>query len=122
MGCSTTEPNPGNCAWSLPETLLMLAMSGDTEVVADIIALFKMDTARRLALLRDALEKSDAVRITAQAHAIKGSAIQVGADSLAALCRRIELEGRTLPIDQIHPLVRQAECEFERLRHIDFKV
>ncbi len=101
--------------WNLPEALQMLALSGDADVVSDILALFKTDTAQRLTVLRQAVTQRDPVRLTAQAHAIKGSAIQVGADCLAALCRRIELEGRSLPFEEIDPLVREAEGEFAQL-------
>ncbi|MDR3699554.1 MAG: Hpt domain-containing protein [Candidatus Sulfopaludibacter sp.] len=101
--------------WALPETLQLLAASGDAELVVEIIDLFKSDTARRLLLLREALVHKDGARVKQEAHAIKGSAIQVGADSLAVLCQRIELEAPATSCPELEPLVRQAEADFEDL-------
>ncbi len=99
----------------MPETLQLLAASGDAELVNEIIDMFKSDTARRLLLLREALAQMDPVRVRQQAHAIKGSAIQVGADSLAALCQRIETETPARPCLELEALVMQAEADFEGL-------
>ncbi len=101
--------------WALPETLQLLSASGDAELVAEIIDMFKSDTARRLLLLREALVQLDPARVKQQAHAIKGSAIQVGADSLAALCQRIELEAPACPCPELETLVTQAEADFDGL-------
>ncbi|HWD00194.1 MAG TPA: Hpt domain-containing protein [Candidatus Sulfopaludibacter sp.] len=95
--------------WPLPEALQQLATDGGAALVIEILDLFVSDTCRRLRSLREALERGDPVRLKAQAHAVKGSAIQVGADSLAALCLELELNaGPDL-------LVQEVEVEFERL-------
>lgn len=101
--------------WELPETLQLLAASGDAELVTEIIDVFKSDTARRLLLMREALAQMDPARVGQQAHAIKGSAIQVGADSLASLCQRIELEAPARTCPELETLVTQAEADFEGL-------
>jgi len=101
--------------WALPETLQELILAGDAEIVSEIIDLFKSDTAQRLTLLRQALVQLDGARVRAQAHSIKGSAVQVGANSLAALCQRIELDARTPPCEELEELVSQAEADFETL-------
>jgi HPt (histidine-containing phosphotransfer) domain-containing protein len=61
----------------------------------------------------------DAARVKQQAHAIKGSAFQVGANSLAALCQRIELESRTPPCHELESLVRQVEADFADLCRLE---
>ena len=99
--------------WTLPETLQLLADSGDADFVAEIVAMFKTDTARRLLLLREALARLDGAQVKHQAHTIKGSAIQVGATSLAAICQQIETEARTQ--SALEELARQAEADFEQL-------
>ena len=116
-GYSETTQNAA--VWTLPETLRYLAESGDSEMVTEIIAMFKTDTARRMQVLRDALAQLDGVRVKEQAHAIKGGAIQVGAESLAALCQRIELDARTRPCQELEGLVREADASFEVLRHME---
>ena len=110
--------NQASSVWALPETLQHLALTGDADLVAEIIAMFKTDTAHRMQVLREALSQFDGVRVKEQAHAIKGSAVQVGANSLAALCQRIELEARTQPCHELEGLVRQAEEDFAHLCHL----
>lgn len=105
--------------WALPETLQLLAAAGDAELVQEIIDMFKSDTARRLLLLREALTQMDQARVRQQAHAIKGSAVQVGAESLAALCQRIETGGPSQPRTELETLVTQAEVDFEGLCRVE---
>jgi HPt (histidine-containing phosphotransfer) domain-containing protein len=114
-GHSSLAANPARSIWILPETLQLMADSGDAEIVAEILDIFKMDTAQRLQVLREALSRTDRVRVQQQAHSIKGSAVQVGANSLAALCQQIELDAGTQPCGELASLVGQAEADFESL-------
>lgn len=68
-----------NAGWSLPERL------GDHEAVAELIGLFKQDLASRLQVLRGAVLRGDLSVTGAQARAIEGSAIQMGAMNLVTL-------------------------------------
>lgn len=96
----------------MPETLQMLVREGEGAAVAEILQDFQTDTAQRLDVLRQALAERDSTRVKAQAHAIKGSAGQIGASSLAALCQRIELESRSPDCQGIHELLERAEADF----------
>lgn len=109
------ETNQNAATWELPETLQYLATTGDADLVDEIIAMFKSDTAQRFQVLREALAQFDSARVKQQAHAIKGGAVQVGAHTLAALCQRIELEAGTPPRGELEDLVRQAEADFTDL-------
>ena len=88
----------------------MLADDGDRDTVLEVLALFRTDTALRFARMRDGLSAADLPGIRAQAHAIKGSAVQVGARSLAALCQRIEHESQ-----DVEDLVCRAEADFKEV-------
>lgn len=46
----------------------------------------------RLTRLRQAVEEGDGAAQKIEAHSIKGSAAQMGAEDLAALCTRLETE------------------------------
>ena len=98
-----------NDAWVLPDELRMLAESGDAAVVREVISVFQSDTAKRLERIREALASGNMLQVKLEAHAVKGSAGQVGAASLSAICRRIEAESATAGREQLERLLRDAE-------------
>ena len=102
--------------WVLPEELRYLALSGDTQVVGELIALFKKDVAARLQLLREAVMTDDLATGAAQAHSIKGSAVQMGALQLAATCRHMELDAANHVKENLQRLLLEAEAEFRILQ------
>jgi len=80
------EPN----VWSLPDELLQLARDGAADVVADVIAIFQVDSAARLANFATAVEAGNWKQIRSEAHALKGSSLQVGAEAMAGVCLQLE--------------------------------
>ena len=66
-----------------------MAEGGDSEIVLEVLSVFQTDTAARLRTLQAALAAGDTAQVRTQAHSIKGSASQVGALGLAALCQSI---------------------------------
>jgi HPt (histidine-containing phosphotransfer) domain-containing protein len=105
MGFETAEVE-----WSLPEALQELAVAGDREIVAEVLTLFQADTESRLQDLRGAVECGDRRRMCAQAHSMKGSAIQVGANALADSCREMELTAETR--QDLMSLLEEIETRF----------
>ena len=87
-------PAPGDVrqsnVWSLPDELLQLARDGAADVVADVIAVFQADSAARLANLAEAVETGNWKKIHAEAHALKGSSLQMGAEAMASVCLQME--------------------------------
>lgn len=96
--------------WSLPEALQQLAMEGEREIVAEVLTLFQSDTETRLQELRASAESGDRQRVRAQAHSLKGSAVQVGANWMAEACREMELTAETRP--ELMPLMEEIEARF----------
>jgi HPt (histidine-containing phosphotransfer) domain-containing protein len=98
--------------WTLPALLVELA-AGDDELIADLIATFNADAADRIHKIRRALADSDFSEIRAQAHTIKGSARQVGADAVADACQDLETisqrEDPVLVAAQLNRLVEVLE-------------
>jgi len=83
--------------WAIPATLRQLAECGDAELVEELIAIFQTDTSSRLEVLRRAVAAQDYPAIGAEAHTIRGSALQVGADRLADCCLQLEQGVRQTP-------------------------
>jgi HPt (histidine-containing phosphotransfer) domain-containing protein len=109
-------------AWELPEALQHLADNGDMDSVNDIMETYMADTAGRLLLLGEAMQKQDRPRLRAQAHAIKGSSEQVGAIEMAAFCLNIELQATEGPLPELIRMVARCDVEFERLRQLWKKI
>jgi HPt (histidine-containing phosphotransfer) domain-containing protein len=76
--------------WHLPETLREFEQTGDETIVLELIDSFQNDTAHRFERLHDAVARLDAATVKAEAHAVGGSARQMGAEALADLCQAVE--------------------------------
>ncbi|MCX8156152.1 MAG: PAS domain S-box protein [Verrucomicrobiae bacterium] len=74
--------------------LRQLQQPGQPDPVVEMIDLFLQDLPRRLQLIGDAVQRQDAAALKAAAHSLKGSARNMGAVRLAALCSELEKLGR----------------------------
>jgi HPt (histidine-containing phosphotransfer) domain-containing protein len=99
--------------WTLPEALQELESAGCGDTVLELVRDFQTDTAQRLQRLRQALAASDAATFRREAHSIKGSAAQMGADEVAALARVLEIEGASMPAWAVQASVDKLQTQFE---------
>lgn len=112
--------------WHLPETLREIEEAGDDTIVMELIDSFQNDTASRFKRLHDAITRFDAATVRAEAHSMRGSARQMGAEALADMCQAVEagapqmnwleLEGQLEQADLRFAEVRNAMSEFVRAR------
>ncbi len=86
-----------------------------SDLKAKLAELFMRDTARRLAELRDALQRSDFPSVARLAHAIKGSAANLGARHLAQLCADIETRAAAVDFNVTLECVDGLQREFTRV-------
>lgn len=61
-----------------------------TDLAAELAELYRQDGPERIAAMRRALAESDAGILSRAAHALAGSALYLGASTLAARCRELE--------------------------------
>jgi len=101
--------------WGLPEVLQELARDGAEDEVQEILTSFQSDTSSRLLRLQRALENSDRAAIRLQAHAIRGSALQVGADSVAVVCGILESASPQQPVADLANLLIKAQTCFDEV-------
>ncbi len=92
------------------------ATMGDEEFMAELIDIFLDDSPAQIRVLRDAIEGREAEVAASAAHRLKGSSGNLGADSLAALCRRVEESGRENRVEKMPGLLRDIEREFSRVK------
>ncbi len=96
---------------------LLEIMDADPGMVTDLISLFVSDSIRRLATLSKACADNDFRSMQAQAHSLKGSAIQMGAGTLASHCARLEKFDNPGP-ELCEPVVRIIRNEFAAVSHV----
>ena len=98
--------------WHLPDTLREIEDAGDNSIVLELIDAFQNDTASRLQRLHEAVARHDAATVKAEAHSVRGSARQMGADALADLCQTIESGMPKVNWAELESQVKQAETLF----------
>ena len=97
-------------------TLLALAVPDDPGSLAELLGLFRSDWEARSAGLTAAAAGRDAKALAAMAHALKGSAGNLGARRLAALLARIEAAAKVpdwARVDADVPLLASAADAFD---------
>lgn len=82
------------------------------ERFVELVTRFVDDGGRRLQALRGAVAERDFPTVHAQAHGLKGSSRNVGANPLGELCARLEDKGRLAQAEDIDPLFAAIEQEF----------
>jgi len=99
--------------------LRQLRMPGKSDALSDLIDLFLQEAPGRLEVIEKAITNpgvnSMALTINGAA-ALKGSAVNLGARNLAALCDEIEQSAKTGLLSDAAPLVDKAKHEFGRVR------
>ena len=90
------------------------AVIGDA--VAQIVAVFLEDAPQLVQQLQQAAQGNDIERLQALSHSLKSSSANVGALSLSAVARRIELEARSGSLQRPAVAVALLVAEFARAR------
>ncbi|HKW96883.1 MAG TPA: Hpt domain-containing protein [Bryobacteraceae bacterium] len=67
----------------------------DPELMRELVAALIEDTTAHIPMIQDAVEQADATKCARTAHYVKGACANVGAMSMAALLKTIELCAKT---------------------------
>jgi CheY-like chemotaxis protein len=100
------------------ESLRSLSSDGGEALVAKLAKIFRDDALLRREQLRRAFDESNAALLRSAAHAFKSSSGNMGARTLAELCREIETQtlGGDIP-DSCAGLLVELEHEYARVDH-----
>lgn len=82
------------------------------ERFGELVERFVQDGNRRMALLRDAVPARDFDTVHAEAHGLKGSSRNIGANALGDVCGKLEQSGRDKKPDGLATLFAAVEQEF----------
>lgn len=89
------------------------------EILADefsnLVTSYLEDAQARMKKLQLAIEGADAAVIKAEAHSLKGSSLNLGAQCLPELCSQLESCGNTESLEDTPELFSKIESEFLRV-------
>ncbi len=88
----------------------------DPDSFAQMAILLIQDTEARLQGLRQFVAAGDSEQTWHAAHAIKGASLTFGAVYFAALCKELELIGKSGALDGAPATLEQIEAEYQRFR------
>lgn len=100
-------------------SLHQLCAPGKPGALAELIDLFLREAPAQLDIMSEAVAKNDIwslSRTISAATALKGSASNLGARNLAALCDEIEMTAKTWMLSDILPVIERAREELARVR------
>jgi two-component system sensor histidine kinase/response regulator len=100
------------------DNLRSLRMEGEPDPLAELVDLFLNDTPDRLAQMRDALQRADAMALESAAHSLKGSASNLGARVIANHCAKVMQCSRKNELAPAAALVKQIEEGFPKVKAI----
>ncbi len=106
----------------MTEALALVARIGGVELLGKVTDLFRQSANDRMTKLRNAAESNDLTHVSRLAHAIKGSAAQVGAEPLRVCAAILEQQAAALSPDQlraaIDDIARETENAHAQLAHM----
>ena len=97
------------------DNLRSLRMQGEPDPLAELVELFLNDTPDRIAQLHAAWKNRAAHDLEAAAHSLKGSAGNLGAQTIAAACARIMQSARASDFAPVAPYIKSIEDDFEKV-------
>jgi signal transduction histidine kinase/CheY-like chemotaxis protein len=98
------------------ENIRALSQQGGDALVQKVIAAYVGDAPQHLRTLRQAVGGQDADTVRRVAHSLKSASANVGAETLARLCKDLELMGRNASVGGAVTLLTDMEEEFQAVR------
>jgi HPt (histidine-containing phosphotransfer) domain-containing protein len=94
---------------------LLNRLSGDEDLLADVIKMFVEDCPARIEAIRGAVERGDAARIRSETHALKGAAGNLSAFAVFAAARALEAAAAEARLDAVGELCDRLSRDADRL-------
>ena len=96
-------------------SLRELTPPGEPDVLKEVLQLFLEDVPGRIERLRTAWQGGNAVEVQRSAHSLKGSAGNIGASDLLAVCRLLDDHGKSGDLSNLPGLVASLDAEYARV-------
>ncbi len=100
------------------ESLHELQTAEEPDFLNDLITIYLSDAPVFIKKIKDAFMHTDMVALSSAVHSFKGSSASIGAKTVAALCRELELLVRAGSIVGAQELLLRIEAEYERVKPV----
>jgi HPt (histidine-containing phosphotransfer) domain-containing protein len=97
------------------DSLRQLTPPGEPDVLDEVLRLFLDDVPRRIDRLRAAWAAGDVTEVHRAAHSLKGSAGNIGAHALFAVCKQLDERGKAGDLAGTEQLVAALVEEFGKV-------
>ncbi|HEX6163256.1 MAG TPA: Hpt domain-containing protein [Vicinamibacterales bacterium] len=97
------------------DSLRKLTSPGEPDVLAEVLKLFLDEVPARVERLRNAWADGNIEEVHRSAHSLKGSAGNIGARRLHAVCSKLDEIGKSRDLVAAGPLVRELGVEFDKV-------
>ncbi len=93
-----------------------LQREGAPDILEKIVGLYLDNSSNIIVEIQQSVEQRDAKKIRNAAHSLKSSSANLGADSLAELCKEMELLGKDNQLENIDQKYDQLKLKYEVTR------
>ena len=93
-----------------------LQREGAPDILEKIVGLYLDNSSNIIVEIQQSVEQRDAKKIRSAAHSLKSSSANLGADSLAELCKEMELLGKDNQLENIDQKYDQLKLKYEVTR------
>jgi HPt (histidine-containing phosphotransfer) domain-containing protein len=97
------------------ETLRQLTPPGEPDVLQEVLQMFLSEVPPRIDRLRNAWAAGDIEEMYRAAHSLKGSAGNIGAQRLLAVCSQLDEQGRSGNLAGSAPRIDALGIEFGKV-------
>ena len=97
------------------DSLRKLTPPGEPDVLSEVLRMFLQEGPPRMERLRNALAAGHIQEVHRAAHSLKGSAGNIGAQAMFAVCKALDDLGRTGDLAGAAALVEALETEFGKV-------
>ncbi len=112
------KPLPDVLDHTVINGLKELREPGQPDPLRELVELFFRDAEPRLKLMQEAAAAKDMPKLAAAAHTLKGSASNLGAKRLSALCAALEKQGKAGDATAATAILPDAVAEYGAVREI----
>jgi PAS domain S-box-containing protein len=117
MGPDATEPpEPMSGPMIFNREMFLRRMMGDQDFAREIAVGFLEELPRLLSTLKEEASREDMESVWKQAHKMKGSAANVGAEALSEVALELEQTGKTGDLTVVASLIPELELQSARLQ------
>jgi HPt (histidine-containing phosphotransfer) domain-containing protein len=95
--------------------LRALTTDGDSDVVNEVLTLFRDSAPERIAAISQACRSGDAVALQRTAHDFKGASGTIGAFGLQQCCKELELAAKSGSLSRAEMLLVLLRAEYARV-------